>query len=93
MSGRIWFNFQNGFIKIYRVDSISHHDVEMCFPSNINDIRTMTMDGAHSIMKNFPVQWVFNIRNHACASLLETILLVAGHGAKFNFAYNARIRK
>ena len=50
----------------------------------------MMMDGAHSIMKNFPVQRVFNIRNHACVSLLETILLVAGHGAEFNFAYNAR---
>ena len=50
----------------------------------------MMMDGAHSIMEHFPVQRVFNIRNHACASLLETILLVAGHGAEFNFAYNAR---
>ena len=77
-------------MKIYKVDSTSHHDVETRFPSDINDVRTMMMDGAHSIMKNFPVQQVFNIRNHACVSLLETILLVAGHGAKFNFAYNAR---
>ena len=74
----------NNFIKIYRVDSISHHDVETCFPSDNNDIRTMMIDRAHSIMKNFPVQRVFNIGNHACVSLLETILLAAGHGAKFN---------
>ena len=85
--------YQNNFIKIYRVGSISHHDVETRFPSDNNDIRTMMMDGAHSIMKNFPVQRVFNIRNHACVSLLETILLVAGHGAEFNFAYNARTEK
>ena len=43
----------NGFIKIYRVGSISHHDVEKCFPSDNNDIRTIMMDGAHSIMNNF----------------------------------------
>ena len=80
----------NNFMKIYKVDSISHHDVETRFPSDNNDIRTMMMDGAHSIMKNFPVQRVFNIGNHACVSLKETIRLVAGHGAKFNFAYDAR---
>ena len=80
--------YQNNFFKIYRVGSISHHDVETRFPLDNNDIRTMMIDGAHSIMKNFPVQQVFNIGNHACASLLETILLVAGHGAEFNFAYN-----
>ena len=83
----------NNFIKIYRVGSISHHDVETCFPSDNNDIRTMMMDGAHSILKNFPVQRVFNIGNHACVSLLETIILVTGHGAEVNFAYNARTEK
>ena len=84
--------YHNNFMKIYKVDSTSHHDVETRFPSDINDVRTMIMDGAHSIMKNFPVQRVFNIGNHACVSLLETILLAAGHGAKFNFAYDARTR-
>ena len=80
----------NNFIKIYRVGSISHHDVETRFSFDINDTRIIMMDGAHSIMKNFPVQQVFNIGDHAFVSLLETILLVAGHGAKFNFAYNTR---
>ena len=53
-----------------------NHDVERRFPSDINDVRTMIMDGAHSIMKNFPVP--------------QTLLLAAGHGAKLNFAYDAR---
>ena len=48
------------FIKICKVDSISHHDVKTRFPSDINDVRAMIMDEAHSIMKNFPVQRVFN---------------------------------
>ena len=72
--------YHNNFMKNYKVDSTSHHDIETRFPSDINDVRTMIMDGAHSIMKNVPVQRVFNIRNHACVSLLETILIVAGHG-------------
>ena len=37
----------NNFMKIYKVDSISHHDVETRFPLDINDVRTIMTYGAH----------------------------------------------
>lgn len=60
------------------------------FPRTRTDARRFFIDGAHSIMKNFPVQEVFEVNNHACVSLKETIMLAAGHRGGFNFAWDGR---
>ena len=80
--------YQNGLMELFDVGRHAN-DVETRFPVDMKDTRTMLLDGAHSIMKNFPVQKVFEINNHACVGLKETIRLAAGHGAKFNFAWDA----
>ena len=49
------------------------------FPRTGKDARCFFTDGSHSILKNFPVQEVFEVNNHACVRLKETILLAAGH--------------
>ncbi len=43
-------------------------------------------------MKNFPVHEVFEIDNHACVSLIETIRIMAGHGAEYCFAVDKQNR-
>jgi hypothetical protein len=60
------------------------------FPRTGKDARRFFTDGTHSILKNFPVQEVFEVNNHACVSLKETILLAAGHRGGFDFACDGR---
>ena len=61
----------------------AEHNVETNFPTDINEVRSTLLDGAHSIMKNFPVPKVFSIDGkHAMVGLEETIQLAAGHGAQ-----------
>jgi hypothetical protein len=81
-------HLQNGSNELYDVFS-RPNDVQTRYPTDTNDVRRILIDGKHSIMKNFPAPKVFEINNHACVGLKETILLAAGHGANFNFAWNA----
>ena len=63
----------------------------MKFPRTGKDARHFFTDGSHSILKNFPVQEVFEVNNHACVRLKETILLAAGHCGGFDFAWDGRL--
>jgi len=60
------------------------------FPTDMAQLRTLITKGAHSVLKNFPAPRVFEIAKHACISLKETIRIMAGLGADYNFAYNAQ---
>jgi hypothetical protein len=44
-------------------------------------------------MKNFPVPKVFNLNNHACVGLEETIQIMAGHLGLFGFAWDGHTQK
>ena len=63
------------------------------FPTTMTEARSIILEGTHSIMKNFPIPKVFDIENHACVSLMEVVRLMAGHGAKFNFARDGKTGK
>ena len=63
-------------------------NLALTLPRDTNDVRRIMMEGVNSVFKNFPAPRVFNIANHACVDLKEVIRLAAGHGAKFNFAYD-----
>ena len=56
-------------------------------PTNVHEMRRLITEGQHSVLKNFPVQTVFEIEGHACVSLEETIRLMLGHGATPLYAY------
>jgi len=73
---------------LFAGDASNGNGLEVHFPTNKNDVRKRLFEGSNSIMTNFPVPKVSDINNHACADLKETILLAAGHGAKFNFAWD-----
>lgn len=47
----------------------------------------MTND-EHSIIKNFPVKKLFNLNNHGCASLEETICIMTGHHGLFGYMWD-----
>ena len=92
--------FHKGSMKLYNVGNIPN-DVKLHYPTNWPDARAMLLEGAHSLMKNFPVPRVFEISghehgavntdcSHACVSLEEVIQIAAGHGVRFNFAYDSR---
>ena len=44
-------------------------------------------------MKNFPVPKVFNLNNHACVGLEETIRVMAGDHGLFEFAWDGHAQK
>ena len=44
-------------------------------------------------MKNFPVPKVFNLNNHACVGLEETIQIMAGHHGLFGLACDGHTQK
>jgi hypothetical protein len=44
-------------------------------------------------MKNFPVPKVFNLNNHACVGLEETIQIMAGCHRLFGFAWDGCTQK
>ena len=48
--------------------------------------------GSHSILKNFPVQEVFEIADHECVSLIETYHIMAGHGTDYCFPLDDEAR-
>lgn len=78
---------QNGLLNMFGVNRIAHN-IQTRFPVDMNDVRTMVLEGANSILENFPSPKVEIRSKHACVSLKETIRLAAGHGAKFNFGYD-----
>lgn len=55
-------------------------------PRDMSSINGLVLKGSNSIFRNFPAQSTFEIHGHACVSLIETILLMMGHGADCNFA-------
>jgi hypothetical protein len=80
-------DFQANAFHLFGVGS-RLHEVETRFPTNMREARTMLLEGDNSLMKNFPSPKVYEIANHACVSLKEVILLAAGHGSEFNFAFD-----
>ena len=96
-------DFHRENLEIFNVESVPN-DIKFYYPTNWQDARAILLDGAHSILKNFPVPRVFEISgrkdglmntefSHACVGLEETLLLAAGHGASFNFNYDSRREK
>ncbi len=63
----------------------------MKFPRTGKDACRFFTDGSHSILKNFPFQEVFEVNNHTCVRLKETILLAARHRSGFEFAWDGRM--
>ena len=92
--------FHKTNLDIFNIESVPNN-IKFYYPTNWQDARAIMLDGAHSILKNFPVPRVFEISGHkdglmntncghACVGLEETLLLAAGHGARFNFNYDPR---
>ena len=79
--------YQAGLFELFDIGH-NDHKVKTRFPTDMQEARGTVLEGMHSILKNFPVQRVFEIGKHACVDLKETVYLMAGHGAKFNFAKN-----
>ena len=59
----------------------------------MKDVKRFFTNGAHSIMKNFPVPEVFNINNHAGVSLEEMMRMMDGHHGLFGFAWDGRTKE
>jgi len=82
--------FQNEILTLFNVVS-AESNVVTNFPTDINEVRSMLLDGSNSVMKNFPVPKVFSIDGkHAMVGLEETIQIAAGHGARFSLHWNAQ---
>ena len=80
-------DFQANAFQLFGAGS-SLQDVQTRFPTNMTEARKTLLEGDNSLMKNFPSPKVYEIANHACVSLKEIILLAAGHGSEFNFAFD-----
>ena len=65
--------YDNEKCELFGLDSINHKNVTTKFPCEMKDVQRFLTKGAHSIMKNFPVPKVFNLNNHACVGMEETI--------------------
>ena len=66
----------------------SYSPICVKFPQSLAELRSHITTGELSIMRNFPVNRVFNIGNHACVSLRETIGMMAAHHGGFSFAWD-----
>ena len=64
-----------------------HIKLSTRIPTNVREMRRLITEGQQSVLKNFPVQDVFEINGHACVSLEETLRLMLGHGATPLYAY------
>jgi hypothetical protein len=80
-------------INFVGLDSINHKHITTKFPHDMKDVQQFLTKGAHSIMKNFPFPKAFNLYNHACVGLEETIRIMAGHHRLFGFAWDGRTQK
>ena len=84
--------YQNGIFRLYRVHE-GEQTVRTYFPTTMTEVRRMILEGAHSILRNFPCPRTYSIGNHACVSLKEVIRLAAGFGANFQFCYDSKSKK
>lgn len=84
--------YQNGIFRLYRVHE-GEQSVRTYFPTNMKEVRRMILEGAHSILRNFPCPRTYSIGNHACVSLKEVIHLAAGFGANFKFCYDSKSKQ
>ena len=82
--------FTGGILELYKTASNPSSQVEITFPDEMVNLRRKLVDGRLSAKELFPVQEVVEIHKHACVGLKETIRHAAGHGAKFNFAWDPR---
>ena len=81
--------YENSKMDLFKLTNDKmRHEVNIIFPQTSSEIRRYITDGRYSIMRNFPVQRVFMIGNHACVSLLETIRIMAAHRGGFEFAWD-----
>ena len=71
-----------------QVAASSSSHIYVKFPQSLAEIRRYITRGEMSIMRNFPVNRVFNIGNHACVSLRGTIGLMAANHGGFSFAWD-----
>ena len=85
--------YDNEKFELFGLDSTNHQNVTIKFPREMKDVQRFLTKGAHSIMKNFPVPKVFNLNNHACVGLEETIRIMAGHHGLFGLAWDGRTQK
>ncbi len=85
--------YDNEKFELFGLGSINHDNVMTKFPREMKEVKRFFTNGAHSIMKNFPIPEVFNINNHACVSLQETIRIMAGHHGLFGFAWDGRTKE
>ncbi len=84
--------YNSDFFDVFEIHKHDTSNVHMSIPTTVADMKALITQGKHSIMKNFPVQEVFEIDNHACVSLIETIRIMAGHGAEYCFAVDEQNR-
>ena len=82
-------DLHHGAEKLWKTGGEPICPVKTKFPSSDLEARNVLEEGPNSIFKNFPVPKVFEISNHACVSIKQVILISAGHGADFNFGYDA----
>ena len=66
--------------------------IDIRLPTSVQEMKEFITKGRDSIMKNFPVQEVFEIADHACVSLIETFHIMAGHGADYCFPLDGEAR-
>ena len=85
-------DYQRNLFHLLGLDK-QQHNSKTRFPTNLNESKEAITKGANSILKNFPSQRVFEIGDHACVDLKETVLLHAGHGADLNFGIDGRTGK
>ena len=77
-------DYQRNVFHLLGLDK-QHQNLKTRFPPNVFDeTKEAITKGAHSILKNFPSQRVFETGDRACVNLKEIVLLHAGHGADFN---------
>ena len=82
-------DYQRNVFHLLGLDK-QQHNSKTRFPTNLDETKEAITKGANSILKNFPSQRVFEIGDHACVDLKETVLLHAGHGAHLNFGIDGR---
>ena len=75
--------------ELFDLFDLRRHDIDLAtrFPTEVCEMKAFITEGTHSILKNFPVQSVFCINDHACVSLEETVRMMLGHGADPDLAY------
>ena len=82
-----FIEYQRAVFELLGVNK-NNNGVKTRIPTTMEETRSILLEGTNSILKNFPVPKVFDIKGHACVSVIEVVRLMAGHGADFNFINN-----